>query len=296
MHRVWHRSPVLWMFLVAGLCFAQNAGAGKFYIVGMGTAPDLITLRAQKVIARADVLMAEEGAVQSLWSEYAAGKEVWEYPHGLRRFYGARPEDLPNPKDRADAEKFGRLRREIIGKITAAVRAGKTVANLQSGDPMMYGMTLFLELLPPDIPTEVVPGVGAFQAASAALKSSPPYGYDTNAVILTLEDWPGRVDVNEKLMATQSTMVFYTMHLNYPRLFETLKRHYPENTPVAVVSDAGDLAKQRVIRSTVGRFLSEVDYKSLPVDRHMLFVGKFLEVGQKRKDFVPRVVEPVKSH
>jgi len=25
---------------------------GKFYIVGMGTAPDLITVRAQKVIAR----------------------------------------------------------------------------------------------------------------------------------------------------------------------------------------------------------------------------------------------------
>ncbi len=161
---------------------------------------------------------------------------------------------------------------------------------------MMYGMTLFLDLLLPDIPTEVVPGVGAFQAASAASKGSPPYGYDTNAVILTLEDWPCRVDVNEKLMATGGPMVFYTMHLNYPRLFEALKRHYPENTPVAVVSDARELEKQRVIRSTMGRFLSELDYKSLPVDRHMLFVGKSLAVGQKRKDFVPEVVEPAKRH
>ncbi len=161
---------------------------------------------------------------------------------------------------------------------------------------MMYGMTLFLDLLLPDIPTEVVPGVGAFQAASAASKGSPPYGYDTNAVILTLEDWPCRVDVNEKLMVTGGTMVFYTMHLNYPRLFEALKRHYPENTPVAVVSDARELEKQRVIRSTMGRFLNELDYKSLPVDRHMLFVGKSLAVGQKRKDFVPEVVEPAKRH
>jgi precorrin-4 methylase len=86
------------------------------------------------------------------------------------------------------------------------------------------------------------------------------------------------------------------MHLNYPRLFEALKRRYPENTPVAVVSVAADLEKQRVIRSTVGRFLTEVDSESLPVDRHTPFVGKFLEVGQKRKGFVPKVVEPAERH
>lgn len=291
MHRIRVRFLAPALLILAGLCPAQKLAPGKFVIVGMGTAPDLVTVRAQKTIARADILMAEEGAIRSMWSEYASGKEVWEYPHGLRRFYGARPEDLPDPKHRAEAERLERLRRDLTEKIAAAVRAGKVVADLQSGDPMMYGMTLFLELLPSEIPTEIVPGVGAFQAASAALKRSPPYGYDTNAVILTLEDWPGRTDVNEKLMATGSTLVFYTMNLNYPRLFEKLKRHYPESTPVAVVSDAGDPERQQVIRSTVGRFLSEVDYQKLPVNRHMLFVGKFLEVGQKRKDFVPSVVE-----
>jgi hypothetical protein len=39
-----------------------------------------------------------------------------------------------------------------------------------------------------------------------------------------------------------------------------------------------------VIRSTVGRFLHEVDYQNLPEERHTLLVGKFLKVGQKRKD------------
>ena len=153
----------------------------------------------------------------------------------------------------------------------------------------MYGMTLFLEMLPADLPSEIVPGIGAFQAASAAVKMSPPYGYDTNAVILTMADWPGRVDTNEKLMAAGSTMVFYTMGLNYPSLFAQLKRHYAEDTPVAVVNDAGDLSHQKVIRSTVGRFLQEVDHQNLPVERHILLVGKFLRVGQARKDFlVPR--------
>jgi len=41
-----------------------------------------------------------------------------------------------------------------------------------------------------------------------------------------------------------------------------------------------------VVRSTFGRFLDDVDYRRLPVERHMLFVGKFLTVGQARKDFL----------
>jgi len=85
-------------------------------------------------------------------------------------------------------------------------------------------------------------------------------------------------------METGSSMVFYTMHLDYPRLFTELKRHYPENTPVAVVSYAGDRQRQKVITSTVGSFLDEVNLQSIPVDKHMLLVGKFLTVGQARKD------------
>lgn len=280
-------------FWVAGPTPA--AGQGKFVIVGMGTAPDLITLRAKDVVAQAGVILAEEGDVGRMWAELAAGKEVWEYPHSLRKFYGANLSSIQDASQRAEAEKLDQMRRSLATRIAAAVKAGTTVASLQSGDPMMYGMTLFLELLPPEVPTEVVPGVGAFQAASAALKRSPPYGFDTNAVILTMDDWPGRVDRVEKLMAARSTLVFYTMNLDYPRVFASLKRHYPPDTPVAVVCDAGDRAQERVLRSTLSRFLTEIDYRALPVNRHLLFVGKFLDVGQARKDYTPRVADPPQS-
>jgi precorrin-4 methylase len=99
-----------------------------------------------------------------------------------------------------------------------------------------------------------------------------------------MADWSGRADTNEKLMATQTSMVFYTMHLNYPQLFEQLKRHYPPDTPVAVVNHAGDRKRQEVISSTVGRFLDEIKYQELPEEAHMLLVGKFLTVGQARKE------------
>lgn len=161
---------------------------GKFYIVGMGTAEDLITVRAQKVIARADILMAEEGALTHEWAGLVRGREFLEWPHDLRWFYGVDPKLLKDPAQRARAERLDRLRRQLVDKIASAVAAGKVVACLQSGDPMMYGMMLFLEMLPAGVPSEIVPGVGSLQAASAALKASPPYGYDTNAVILTMRD------------------------------------------------------------------------------------------------------------
>ncbi len=283
-------------FLLASALLAQGVGKGKFIIVGMGTAPDLMTVRAQRVIAGADILLAEEGSIPQMWPELAAGKVVWEWPHSLRKFYGADLEKIADPARRAEAAKLEQIRRDLTGRITEAVKSGKVVACLQGGDPMMYGMTLFLEMLPSGVATEIVPGVGAFQAASAALKHSPPYGYDTSAVILTMDDWDGRADSNETLMKAGSTMVFYTMNLDYPRLFAQLKRHYPPATPVAVVSDAGYPAQQKVILSTVEHFLTEVDYRALPVNRHLLFVGKFLKSGQARRDFTPRVTESPQPH
>ena len=268
-----------------------NKASGKFYIVGMGTAPDLMTLRAQKVVTSADILLAEEGSFDGDWKRFTPGKEVWQWPHNLRRYYGVDPKTLQDPTQRSQAESIDKARHDLADRIRSAVQQGKVVACLEGGDPMMYGMTLFLELLPADLPSEIVPGVGSFQAASAAVKMSPPYGFDTSAVILTMGDWPGRSDPNEKLMALGSTMVFYTMGLDYPTVFAQLTRFYPPNTPVAVVCNAGSPDQQKVIRSTVGRFLEDVDFHSFPRGRDLLLVGKFLQVGQARKDFlVPRAL------
>jgi precorrin-4/cobalt-precorrin-4 C11-methyltransferase len=262
---------------------------GKFYIVGMGTAPDLITIRGIEVIRSADVILVGGREEQELWKDYTRNKEVWFCPNSLRVLYGIDPRTITDPQKRRRTEDSMEARQALADRIRVAVRGGRTVAFLQSGDPMIFGQTFLLEMLPKDVPTEIVPGIGAFQAASAAVKMSPPYGFDTNAVILTLEDWEGRVDVNEKLMATGSTMVFYTMSLDYPKVFSQLTRFYPADIPVAIVCDAGDRENEKVIRSTVGRFLQEVDYKNLPVERHILLVGKFLKVGQVRKDFVPHI-------
>lgn len=280
-------SWIIFMGVVFSLLLLSGsalAASGKFYIVGMGTVPDLMTVRAVQCVKQADIVILEGEGDRAAWKEFIEGKEVWFLGHSSQVFYGVDPQTLKSDTAREKAEKMDKNRREMINKIKNAVEKGKIVASLQWGDPMMYGITFYLEMLPKDMPSEIIPGVGAFQASSAAVKMSPPYGWDTNAVILTMADWPGRADINEKLMATQSSMIFYTMHLNYPQLFEQLKRYYPPDTPVAVVNHAGDRERQKVILSTVGRFLDDIKYQELPIEAHMLMVGKFLKAGQARKE------------
>ncbi len=272
---------------ILGFLFVTNAAAsegGKFYIVGMGTAPDLITVRGAEVIRQADIILLEEPSEQAYWNDFIGDKEVWFCPHGSRVGYGIDPEDVEDPDIRAIVERNDGQRREAVDKIKKAVAQGKKVAALEGGDPMIYGTTFYLEMLPEDFPSEIVPGIGAFQASSAAVKMSPVFGYDTNSVIVTMGDWPGRSDLNEKLMNLKTSMVFYAMGLKFPELFRDLGRHYPASTPVAVVSFAGDRDKERVLRSTVGSFMADVEYTKLPADSYLIMIGKFLEVGQARSD------------
>lgn len=259
---------------------------GTFYLVGMGTAPDLITLRALDVISRSEIVLVHDGLNTAPYAAHLAGKETWIVPHNLRVFYGTDLETIEDPAQRELATQNDCQRRALVDKTSSALHSGKSVASLQAGDPMMFGALFLLEMLPVDIQREIVPGVGSFQAATAAVQQSPSFGYDTSSVILTMADWPGRADINEKLMGTGTSMAFYAMHLDLPALFSRLARHYPLDTPVAAVIDAGDRARQSVLRSTVGHFFDEVSADALSSQKYLLFVGKFLSVGQARKDGV----------
>lgn len=256
---------------------------GKFYIVGMGTNPDLMTIRASKVCEKTDIFLLEEPGDAIAWKEIIRDRPIIYAPHAARVLFGVNPATIKDPTARAVAERNERIRLDVIRHIADAAKEGKIVSSLQWGDAMVYGTTFYLELLPHEVQTEIVPGIGAFEAASAAVKYSPTFGGDTNAVILTMGDWPGRKDANYKLMATNTSMVFYTCGLNYPETFRQLRKLYPADTPVAVVCYAGVPNQEVIIRSTVGKFMDQVDCTKLPY-LNILLVGKFLQVGQARAD------------
>lgn len=258
---------------------------GKFFVVGMGTHPDLVTLRGLEAIRKADVWILKKESELAFWGHHrTTAPEVWICSPDARIGLGVDPASVVDPELRAFVEENARVRRGIIDRIREAVEQGKIVAVLEAGDPLVYGNLYFFELLPESVPSEIIPGITAFQSGSAALKRSPTYGWDTSAMILTIDDWQGRTDTNEKLMKTGASLVFYAINLDYPALFSQLKEHYPGETPVAVVAYAGDPDHERIQRSTVDRFLQEIDVRTLPLGMHLLFVGKFIGGGQARKD------------
>ena len=146
------------IIFACGSFASAKPGAGKFYIIGMGTSPDLISVRGARAIEKADIVLVESEYDKNAWKEYIEGKEIWYRTVGLRIMYGADPARIKDPEKRAKAELGARARQQLTERITGAVRSGKIVADLQGGDPMVYGLIFMLEMLPSDIETEVVPG------------------------------------------------------------------------------------------------------------------------------------------
>ena len=109
------------------------AAPGKFYVVGTGSAPDLITLRALDVIKRAHIFILEGDGDREFFKEHIGKREVWIAPKSLRIFLGVDPKTLKDPEHRAAAEDLARQRTALIDRITRAVGAGKIVAALQGG-------------------------------------------------------------------------------------------------------------------------------------------------------------------
>jgi precorrin-4 methylase len=199
------------------------------------------------------------------------GKQIHDAGHGLfmkmARLHHKPPEEIETQENET---------RRIIRE---AVAAGKTVAVLDNGDPMIYGphagyLEEFANLSP-----EVVPGLSSFNAANAALKRDVTRGVASHSVILTAamgsqEGYSGK-DSLEKLAESQSTMVFFTMGMDLPAVVEKLKRSYPGDTPIAIVSQAGCRESENVLRATLDTVLAQTEGGKLPFE-HLIYVGDFL--------------------
>ena len=210
------------------------------YFVGAGPGdPDLLTLKAQKIIAAADVII----------------------------FAGS----LVNPKilthARPDAEIHNSAGLKLAAQIEIMRRAaaqGKTVARLHTGDPTLYGATLeqMRELSRLEIPYSVVPGVSSAFAATAALKTELTAPGQTQTVIFTR--MPGRTPVPDTerlrdLAAHRTSIVLFLSAGMIARVVdELLAAGYPLDTPVAVVYRAS-WADELVLRGTLKTIAAQME-------------------------------------
>lgn len=234
---------------------------GKVYLVGAGPGdPELITLKAIRCLQSADVVLYDR-LVHPLVLTYAPPGAHCEY---VGKEHG---------------EDSTARQREIIGRMIASARAGKTVVRLKGGDPFVFGRggEELLALAQAGIPCEVVPGV----SSAIAVPASAGIPVTFRGVARAFGVFTGTTADGEpphwQAAAHLPTAVFLMPVQNLKPIAEALIRHgRAADTPVAVVQN-GTLPDQQVYWGTLQTLLDE----DIPcVAPATLIVGEVVRLAQ----------------
>ena len=143
----------------------SSPNTGCFYGVGVGPGnPELLTLRALKVIQQSPVLCVPQATTRS---ESYALNIVKDYIRPDQEILRA-----PFPTD--DADGAARVWREAAALVAERLKLGQDVAFLTEGDPMLFSTFAYVmagvEEACPDAPIEIVPGVSSVMASAASAR------------------------------------------------------------------------------------------------------------------------------
>jgi precorrin-4/cobalt-precorrin-4 C11-methyltransferase len=236
---------------------------GKVWFVGAGPgAADLLTLRAARVIAEADLVV---------WAASLVHGDVLQHA-------------------RADAEVVDSARlplEEVRSLYERAAREGLVVARVHSGDPALWGAVQEQRELCDELglPHETVPGVSAFSAVAALVDRELTVPEVAQSVILTRlgggkTPMPPGEEVRELARHGTSMALFLSAARSGRLQEELLDGGYPPATPVVVAYQA-TWPDELVVTCTVGTL--EATVKAHRLWKHTLFlVGPALAAGGTR--------------
>jgi precorrin-4/cobalt-precorrin-4 C11-methyltransferase len=183
--------------------------------VGAGPgAPDLLTLRAARMIEAAEVLVWTDSLINPQIAAMA--------PEGCERI---RTSTL--------------TLEEVLAVLLDRARACRRVVRLHDGDPCLYGAIAeqICRLADAGIAVEVVPGVSAYQAAAAELRQELTIPGLVQTIVLSRAG--GRTGVPEReslerLAALGASLCLYLSARHVEEVQQELLLHYPPTTLVAI--------------------------------------------------------------
>lgn len=148
-----------------------QAPVGRFYGVGLGPGdPELITRKAARVIADADVIAYHAGVNKRSYARGIAADLIPDQAIEEELRYPVTTGATDHPGGYAGA--LADFYEEAAARLAAHLDAGRTVALLAEGDPLFYGSYMYMhDRLSERYLTEIIPGIPAFTAATAATAS-----------------------------------------------------------------------------------------------------------------------------
>lgn len=233
------------------------APRGRVFLVGAGPGdPDLLTVRAHRLLTHADVVAYDELVAPAILALVRPGAELVTV--GRRR--GTCPDAPP-----------------IHPLVLERALEGRDVIRLKGGDPMIFGRggEEAAELAALHIPFEIVPGVSA--ALGAAASAGIPLTHRDASSSVAFVTAHQRHDASGEDLAArvprEGTVVLY---MGLSTLRETalalIRAGRPSSTPACVVSHA-TLPTQREVTATLGDIADAVLGADLPAPA-LVIVGE----------------------
>ncbi|MDV6286215.1 uroporphyrinogen-III C-methyltransferase [Rhodococcus jostii] len=214
---------------------ADHPAAGVALVGGGPGDPDLITVRGRRLLARADIVVADRLAPPELLAELGSDVEVIDA--------------AKIPYGRAMAQEA------INAALIDGAKAGKFVVRLKGGDPYVFGRG-YEELeacAAAGVPVTVVPGITSAISVPSAAGIPVTHRAVTHEFVVvsghvapdhpdSLVDWPALARLKGTivlLMAVERIEAFATVLMEGGR---------PVDTPVTVIQE-GTLRTQRTVRA-----------------------------------------------
>ncbi|KAJ9174435.1 hypothetical protein P3X46_013078 [Hevea brasiliensis] len=242
-----------------------KCGPGNVFLVGTGPGhPELLTLKAVRVIQKADLLLYDR----------LVSNDVL---------------DLVGPDARLlyvgkTAGYHSRTQEEIHELLLSFAEAGATVVRLKGGDPLVFGRggeeMDFLQQQ--RIQVKVIPGITAASGIAAELGIPLTHRGVANSVrFLTGHSRKGGTDplfVAENAADPDSTLVVYMGLATLPSLALKLMHHgLPADTPAAAV-ERGTTPQQRVVFAELKDLADEIASAEL-VSPTLIVIGKVVALS-----------------